>query len=98
MERVEDWALSHVPLVWMVHEAQRAGLRFDADNSKQFQCFGHSIADRPIADGDASFRRNGLREISCMTDEQVNERSEFEYALDQHFIPWKRTQITDQKI
>ena len=26
----EIWPLSHAPLVWMVHEAERAGLRFDA--------------------------------------------------------------------
>jgi uncharacterized protein (DUF2235 family) len=25
----ETWMLSHTPLVWMVHEAERAGLRFD---------------------------------------------------------------------
>ncbi|KAE8141570.1 hypothetical protein BDV38DRAFT_268372 [Aspergillus pseudotamarii] len=27
----EAWRLSHGPLVWMVHEAQRAGLRFDKE-------------------------------------------------------------------
>lgn len=26
----ETWPLSHAPLVWMIHEAERAGLRFDA--------------------------------------------------------------------
>lgn len=25
----ESWMLSHAPLVWMVHEAERAGLKFD---------------------------------------------------------------------
>jgi len=25
----ETWPLSHTPLVWMIHEAERAGLRFD---------------------------------------------------------------------
>lgn len=34
----EDWPLSHVPLVWMVQEAQRAGLRFDLNKLKQFNC------------------------------------------------------------
>jgi uncharacterized protein (DUF2235 family) len=26
----ESWPLSHAPLVWMIHEAERAGLKFDA--------------------------------------------------------------------
>ncbi|OJJ98656.1 hypothetical protein ASPACDRAFT_52900 [Aspergillus aculeatus ATCC 16872] len=38
----EDWALSHVPLVWMVTEAQRAGLQFDPEKLKQFWCFDES--------------------------------------------------------
>lgn len=35
----EGWLLSHVPLVWMVQEAQRAGLKFDPEKLKQFNCF-----------------------------------------------------------
>lgn len=34
----EDWALSHAPLVWMVQEAQKAGLELDERKMKQFQC------------------------------------------------------------
>ncbi|OAX80584.1 hypothetical protein ACJ72_05085 [Emergomyces africanus] len=34
----EKWPLSHAPLVWMVHEAQRAGLQFDERKLKQFEC------------------------------------------------------------
>ncbi|KAE8386622.1 hypothetical protein BDV23DRAFT_162935 [Aspergillus alliaceus] len=34
----ERWPLSHAPLVWMVQEAQRAGLQFDARKMKQFEC------------------------------------------------------------
>lgn len=34
----EKWPLSHGPLVWMVQEAQRAGLQFDERKLKQFQC------------------------------------------------------------
>ncbi|KAG5292310.1 DUF2235 superfamily domain-containing protein [Histoplasma ohiense] len=34
----EKWPLSHAPLVWMVHEAQRAGLLFDERKLKQFEC------------------------------------------------------------
>ncbi|KAK2804758.1 hypothetical protein FQN49_008842 [Arthroderma sp. PD_2] len=34
----ELWQLSHAPLVWMVHEAQKAGLRFSPPALKQFEC------------------------------------------------------------
>ncbi|KAK2771008.1 hypothetical protein FQN53_005244 [Emmonsiellopsis sp. PD_33] len=34
----EIWPLSHAPLVWMVHEAERAGLQFDERKLKQFEC------------------------------------------------------------
>ncbi|KAJ6141216.1 hypothetical protein N7470_010112 [Penicillium chermesinum] len=34
----EQWALSHPPLVWMVQEAQKAGLELDERKMKQFQC------------------------------------------------------------
>ncbi|PGH01901.1 hypothetical protein GX51_04954 [Blastomyces parvus] len=34
----EQWPLSHAPLVWMVHEAQRAGLQFDERKLKKFEC------------------------------------------------------------
>ncbi|KAK2758967.1 hypothetical protein FQN54_003065 [Arachnomyces sp. PD_36] len=34
----ESFALSHNPLVWMVQEAQRAGLQFDQLKLKQFAC------------------------------------------------------------
>ncbi|KAL8697105.1 MAG: hypothetical protein Q9224_002466 [Gallowayella concinna] len=34
----EDSALSHVPLVWMVREAQRAGLRLDRDKMTKLNC------------------------------------------------------------
>ncbi|KAL5405402.1 hypothetical protein PMIN06_012130 [Paraphaeosphaeria minitans] len=36
----EDAALSHVPLVWMVREAQRAGLQFDEMKLRALNC-GH---------------------------------------------------------
>lgn len=34
----EEVALSHGPLVWMVREAQRAGIEFDADKLFRFNC------------------------------------------------------------
>lgn len=42
----EEMELSHVPLVWMVHEAQRAGLKFDQERLKKFNCCEDSCEDR----------------------------------------------------
>lgn len=36
--------LSHVPLVWIVHEAQRAGLEFDPEKMEIFDCLDGSVA------------------------------------------------------
>ncbi|KAH8699257.1 hypothetical protein BGW36DRAFT_358759 [Talaromyces proteolyticus] len=38
LEKGEVWPLSHAPLVWMVQEAIKAGLAFDAKKLKQFEC------------------------------------------------------------
>lgn len=38
LEKGEAWPLSHNPLVWMVHEAWRAGLQLDPRKVKQFEC------------------------------------------------------------
>lgn len=35
----EPWPLSHIPLVWMVKEAQLAGLEFDPEKLKRFNCY-----------------------------------------------------------
>ncbi|KAJ5159254.1 uncharacterized protein N7500_008905 [Penicillium coprophilum] len=34
----EAWPLTHTPLVWMVQEARRAGLRLDPRKLKQYEC------------------------------------------------------------
>jgi uncharacterized protein (DUF2235 family) len=34
----EEWPLTHTPLVWMVQEARRVGLRLDLDKMKQYEC------------------------------------------------------------
>ncbi|OJD35036.1 short chain dehydrogenase reductase family [Diplodia corticola] len=38
LETDEEATLSHVPLVWMVREAQRAGLRFDENKLRALNC------------------------------------------------------------
>ncbi|KAJ5683041.1 hypothetical protein N7462_006206 [Penicillium macrosclerotiorum] len=35
----DPWPLCHIPLVWMVKEAQLVGLEFDAEKLEQFNCF-----------------------------------------------------------
>lgn len=76
----EDWALSHVPLVWMVTEAQRAGLHFDPEKLKQFWCFDESIdgnTQQFSGSGTVSEEKYQNKGNSGKTDQ----RSEFEYAL-----------------
>jgi uncharacterized protein (DUF2235 family) len=41
----EAWPLSHAPLVWMVHEAEKAGLRFDPFKMAKLNCCPESIND-----------------------------------------------------
>ena len=50
----ERYALSHGPLVWMVKEAERAGLQFDTETMLALRChheedIGHSSADHEAA-------------------------------------------------
>lgn len=35
----DPWPLSHIPLVWMVKEAQLVGLEFDPEKLKRFNCY-----------------------------------------------------------
>ncbi len=41
-DKNEYCVLSHIPLVWMVQEAQSAGLRFDLEKLKQFNCYDNA--------------------------------------------------------
>lgn len=74
----EDFALSHVPLVWMVHEAQRAGLRFDPIKLKQFHCFDDSTNDNDLQ---RYPEQNTVGQGNETDGEETNERSKFKYAL-----------------
>ncbi|KAJ5392122.1 hypothetical protein N7509_007612 [Penicillium cosmopolitanum] len=44
----DKWPLSHLPLVWMVKEAQLVGLEFDPEKLKRFNCFEADKGDEPI--------------------------------------------------
>ena len=64
----EHWPLSHAPLVWMVQEAQRAGLQLDPSKVKRFECSEAFEGDySPISEdlqdpGRASPQRPEVRE------------------------------------
>ncbi|KAJ5242385.1 uncharacterized protein N7469_000712 [Penicillium citrinum] len=44
----DDWPLSHIPLAWMVKEAQLVGLEFDSAKLKRFNCFEADQAVKPV--------------------------------------------------
>jgi uncharacterized protein (DUF2235 family) len=61
----ETWPLSHAPLVWMVHEAQRAGLEFDERKLKQFECCEEFPGDiSPIREAFAFQHHKELEEVT----------------------------------
>lgn len=42
----DPWPLSHIPLVWMVREAQLVGLEFDPEKLKRFNCYEDPSSER----------------------------------------------------
>ncbi|KAK4866300.1 hypothetical protein LT330_008641 [Penicillium expansum] len=46
----ETWPLTHAPLVWMVQEARRAGLRLNPYKLKQHECIEESDGDFNLGD------------------------------------------------
>lgn len=88
LEKGESWALSHAPLVWMVQEAQKAGLTFDVKKMKQFECSEEYVADySPIHDyanepswcvdeGHGTAAENGAKPVLIKPEENEAERNE----------------------
>lgn len=65
LDKGEMWALSHAPLVWMVQEAQKAGLELDERKMKQFQCLEEFEGDyTPIQETIGN--RRGSRISQCV--------------------------------
>ncbi|PLN78615.1 hypothetical protein BDW42DRAFT_140235 [Aspergillus taichungensis] len=60
LEEGEEWPLSHAPLVWMVQEAQKAGLQLDPRKVKQFECSEEFEGDYSPIRGNIHWNRNGL--------------------------------------
>ncbi|KAJ5887879.1 hypothetical protein N7495_007920 [Penicillium taxi] len=65
----EMWALSHAPLVWMVQEAQKAGLELDSRKMKQFQCLEEFEGEYSPIQREISARR--LSEAPSGTDDSA---------------------------
>lgn len=70
----DKWPLSHIPLVWMVKEAQLVGLEFDAEKLKRFNCFEEpgegypGLRDSATLNGDASNAHGGQRREDAFTE------------------------------
>lgn len=57
----EDFQLSHAPLVWMVQEAQRAGLEFEEDKLQEFKCVEHTEDDSSRAHFHSALHESSVR-------------------------------------
>lgn len=60
----ETWPLTHAPLVWMVQEAQRAGLRLDPRKLKQHECIEEFDGDFDVKNTSNSKRNVSSSELS----------------------------------
>ncbi|KAJ5267079.1 hypothetical protein N7478_009887 [Penicillium angulare] len=80
LEGGEKWALSHAPLVWMVQEAQKAGLELDERKMKQFQCLEEYAGDYTPIQETASKRR-GSR-VKGRHDEKDEDPDKYRFAPD----------------
>ncbi|KAL4894280.1 hypothetical protein BDV59DRAFT_192618 [Aspergillus ambiguus] len=74
LDKDEDLALSHVPLVWMVQEAQRAGLRFDPEKMKLFHCFDDTT-------GNIGLPHHLEQSTNSQTNGNTDDGSDFKTAL-----------------
>ncbi|KAL3479183.1 hypothetical protein BJX99DRAFT_85824 [Aspergillus californicus] len=73
----ESWALSHAPLVWMVQEAQRAGLEFDPTKMKQFECLEEYDGDYSPIRETTKWQKNWCQDPAHEHEQNgVNEREE----------------------
>lgn len=79
----EKWTLSHAPLVWMVHEAQRAGLQFDERKLKQFECaeeFGEATSPIQQGIGSRSVAVEEFNEKAAESGQQMSTSSQSFHA------------------
>jgi uncharacterized protein (DUF2235 family) len=73
LEAGEAWPLSHAPLVWMVREAQNAGLRLDASKMKALECIEEHDGDyTSIEEGGKDQASEAADEMSCSHKDFVN--------------------------
>ncbi|KAJ5727175.1 hypothetical protein N7493_004995 [Penicillium malachiteum] len=73
----DKWPLSHIPLAWMVKEAQLVGLEFDKEKLKRFNCY-EVPGDGSVEIKDAT-GPNGIKESS--NSDQLVENDAFNKTL-----------------
>ncbi|KAJ5938209.1 hypothetical protein N7454_004551 [Penicillium verhagenii] len=66
----DKWPLSHIPLLWMVKEAQLVGLEFDAEKLRRFNCYEEPGAEYPGPqrrpnDGPNGDSASNARDVPC---------------------------------
>ncbi len=73
----ERYALSHIPLVWMVREAQRAGLRFDEDKMRAMSCYDdrHEIQPPSENTDDTHHEQQGVPRVLVTAASPTRERT-----------------------
>lgn len=98
----ERWALSHGPLVWMVQEAQRAGLQFDSNQLLMWSCRPLNNPSIQTEEMEQSGYRDALR-LSA-TEGVMHDRLEFGQGLPvssvllwrlMEYIPLARMKLQD---
>lgn len=68
----EEFALSHAPLVWMVREAQRAGLDFDREKMIRLKCCDDKYNDWSDSYESSRARDPGIPEVQVTSSSNPN--------------------------
>lgn len=71
--------LSHIPLVWIVHEAQKAGLVFDPEKMEIFDCLDNGSSSANTATNLPTI------EVSTSTGEEMLANGKFELGNKEYF-------------
>ncbi|KAE8145098.1 hypothetical protein BDV25DRAFT_165405 [Aspergillus avenaceus] len=79
----EGYPLSHAPLVWMVHEAQQAGLQFDPRKMKETQCLEEFEGEySPIRENFDWNDHKGFCQDDHARGEHIHKPPNFKFAVD----------------
>ncbi|ETI23807.1 hypothetical protein G647_05613 [Cladophialophora carrionii CBS 160.54] len=103
----EHWMLSHTPLVWMLHEAQRAGLKFDPGKMARLGCSPHAVDEFGERIEDTTTRQAFIERLeSSFTDSVAHDCLQFGSGLPRgtvsfwkmmEYLPFRRMDLQDGK-